>query len=92
MRVSYENGPYYLRNANVLDTYWAVPTLDVLLENFSGYSTQCNNLVQWINSSQLLCEEDMYRPSHWNLGGFRDDLNDSNSFTLEHWEVSMLLR
>ena len=54
------------------NTYFAVITLDILMENWDDYTTEKNKIVQYINTLQISLNTD------WKYGGFYND--EDNSF------------
>ncbi|KKN04796.1 hypothetical protein LCGC14_1093880 [marine sediment metagenome] len=61
----------YFKISTMDNTYFALKTLDLLLNNWVSYNQETNELIQYINSLQILNSID------WKLGGFRNDNNNS---------------
>ncbi|GAI37405.1 unnamed protein product, partial [marine sediment metagenome] len=61
------------------NTYFALTTLDLLMDNWVGYETQKSDTIDYINSLQ--------QSSSWEFGGFWNDLDKgANSFdSLEYF-------
>ncbi|MFX0148906.1 MAG: hypothetical protein ACFE8E_14295, partial [Candidatus Hodarchaeota archaeon] len=52
--------PEYFKTASMDNTYWAIKTLDTLMENWEGYSSEKSRIVQYINSLQCIQPGDAY--------------------------------
>lgn len=44
----------YFKTASMDNTYWAIKTLECLMENWDGYITEKSRIVQYVNSLQCL--------------------------------------
>jgi len=53
------------------NTYFAVITLDILMENWDDYTTEKNKIIQFINNLQISLNAD------WKYGGFYNDEDSS---------------
>jgi len=53
------------------NTYFAVIALDILMENWDGYTTEKNKIIQYINTLQISLNTD------WKYGGFYNDEDSS---------------
>lgn len=53
------------------NTYFAVITLDILMESWNGYTTEKNKIIQYINNLQISLNID------WKYGGFYNDEDSS---------------
>ncbi len=62
--------PTYFQASTLENTYWAILTLDLLMVNWMGYTTERANLIQWINDLQNIGD-----PNPWNNGGFQEDFS-----------------
>jgi len=66
---------YYAKISSMDNTYYALSTLDILMDTWVGYTQQRDEVIQYINSLQ---ESDN---STWEFGGFAND-NESYYFSL----------
>ena len=66
------------------NTYFAVITLDILMENWDEYTAEKNKIIQYINSLQISLNTD------WKYGGFYNDEDTSFDSIKPTREPSML--
>ena len=67
------NLPDHFKLSTMDNTYWAIETLDILIDNWEGYSAEKSRIVQYINSLQCI------HPGSSAYGGF---FNDNYTFYL----------
>jgi len=58
---------YYAKISTMDNTYYAIKTLDLLMVDWVGYTQERNDLIQYINSLQVIDN------SIWEFGGFMND-------------------
>ncbi|MFX0017730.1 MAG: hypothetical protein ACFFAF_03310 [Candidatus Hermodarchaeota archaeon] len=61
------NLPNHFKLSTMDNTYWAIETLDILIDNWEGYSSEKSRIVQYINSLQCI------HPGSSAYGGFFND-------------------
>ncbi|MFX0034243.1 MAG: hypothetical protein ACFE9I_01220 [Candidatus Hermodarchaeota archaeon] len=66
------------------NTYFAVKTLDLLMDDWVGYATERHDIIQFINDLQLP------GGSGWNAGGFVNDLNTRFDSLYPYFDPSLL--
>ncbi|MFX1377908.1 MAG: hypothetical protein ACFFA4_02345 [Promethearchaeota archaeon] len=66
------------------NTYFAVITLDLLMDDWFGYSSQRASIISFINALQLT--EGM----GWTVGGFENDEDESFDSLLFHYEPNLI--
>jgi prenyltransferase beta subunit len=73
---SYDSLLYSRRKVSTMDnTYFAVKTLDFLMGSWVAYNQEKNEIIQYVNSLQIMNNID------WEFGGFYND-NDTNFYSL----------
>jgi prenyltransferase beta subunit len=66
------------------NTYFAVITLDLLMDDWLGYSTQRDAIISFINGLQVSSG------NGWASGGFNNDENEDFRSLLHHFEPNLL--
>jgi prenyltransferase beta subunit len=66
------------------NTYFAVITLNLLMDDWLGYSTEKNNIISFINGLQVS------NGMGWTLGGFENDEEGSFNSLFFHFEPNLL--
>lgn len=76
---------YDFKLASMQNTYFAVQTLDILMEDWTAYSSEKARIVQYINMLQCTDLEPM------RFGGFWNDCDENyQSLEIMHYEPSLL--
>ncbi|MHA2393364.1 MAG: prenyltransferase/squalene oxidase repeat-containing protein [Promethearchaeota archaeon] len=61
----------HFKIATMDNTFFAIKTLNLLMNDWTGYSQEISDLIQYINSLQIT------ENINWKFGGFNNDLNNS---------------
>ncbi|MFX1279903.1 MAG: hypothetical protein ACFFA3_10840 [Promethearchaeota archaeon] len=67
---------YYAKISTMDNTFYAIKTLDLLLDSWTGYTQERDNIIQYINDLQIIDN------SSWEYGGFAND-NENYFFSLK---------
>ncbi|MFX1375188.1 MAG: hypothetical protein ACFFA0_05195 [Promethearchaeota archaeon] len=74
---------YYAKISTIDNTYYAVKTLDLLMDNWMEYSQERSELIAHINSLQV--SDNL----NWDFGGFIDDNESYYTSIVSHSDVSI---